>query len=86
MKHLSPKNKQTKICKCGCKMDYSNIDGKYTCRECGCEELDLFGKMKELLEEQPSLTKIELSVMLQEPIKVLNQYIENGQLINKDIY
>jgi hypothetical protein len=80
------KNKQPKTCECGCNMDYSEIDGLYTCSNCGYSELDLYGKMKELLTVYPNLTKIELSAILQEPIKNLNQYIEDGRLVNKDIY
>jgi hypothetical protein len=80
------KNKQPKTCECGCPMDYSEIDGSYTCSKCGYSELDLYGKMKELLTAYPNLTKIELSAMLQEPIKNLNPYIENGHLVNNDIY
>jgi hypothetical protein len=80
------KNKQPKVCQCGCKMTYSGYDGAYTCDACGYRELDLYGKMKELLNMYPNLTKMELSVMLNEPVKNLNPYIENGTLVNNDIY
>jgi hypothetical protein len=80
------KNKQPRVCTCGCSMDYSEIDGAYTCGECGNRELDLYGRMKELLTMYPSLTKIELSAMLQEPMKNINPYIENGHLVNNDIF
>jgi hypothetical protein len=42
--------------------------------------------MKEVLTAYPNITKIELSAMLQEPIKNINPYIENGHLVNNDIY
>jgi hypothetical protein len=80
------KNKQPKVCECGRMMKYSGYDGSYTCDACGYRELDLFGKMKELLDMYPNLTKMELSVMLGEPMKNINPYIENGHLVNNDIY
>lgn len=88
LKGLMRRKTNTKFCpKCKTKMSYVSVLGKYTCKNCDYIEFDLYGQMKQLLEDNPSLSKVELSLILDVPIRDLNMYIDNGVLNNpyKDI-
>ncbi len=67
---------------CGEKMSYSAVHGIYTCKNCGNSFKDTYGKMKELLESRPSLTKVEMSRILNVPLREINSYIQDGILDN----
>ncbi len=72
---------------CNTKLSYSSILGKYNCKTCGYTELDLYGQMKELVEGDPSLSKVEMSLILDVSLREINQFITDGVLSNpyKDI-
>ncbi len=83
MSNLNRRKVRIKMCPyCGTKLSYASILGKYSCKNCGFSELDLYGQMKELLEDTPSLSKIELSLILNVPIREINQFIDDGVLNN----
>lgn len=79
--NLIDKKNNEKICECGYKMNYSLL-GIYRCPNCNYEEKDLYGKLRDLLDKNPSLTKLEISLILNIPLKTLNKYIQNGYLVN----
>ena len=69
--------------KCGEKMGYVSVHGVYFCKKCDINIKDTYGDMKDLLEENPSLSKVEISMMLGVPLRVVNQYVgHNGVLEN----
>lgn len=78
--YVKKKNNEKK-CKCGCIMKYSML-GFYKCPMCSYKEKDLYGKIKDLLEMNPNLSKIEISLILNISLKNLNQYVKNGYIVN----
>ena len=76
------KQNNIKICSCGNKMNYSLLNGTYICPNCNFIEKDLYGKIKNLVENNPNLSKIEISIILDIPIRTLNKYIQNGYIVN----
>lgn len=72
-----------RYCKqCGEQMSYSAVHGIYTCKNCNLSFKDTYGRMKTLLEETPSLSKIEMARMLGVPLREINHYIRDGVLEN----
>ncbi len=68
--------------KCGKRMTYTAVHGIYNCKDCGISILDTYGRMKELLEDNPNLTKAQISRMLHVPMREINSYIHDGILEN----
>ncbi len=88
MGSLVRRKRGIKLCpQCNTKLSYSSILGKYNCKNCGYTELDLYGQMKELVEDNPSLSKVEMSLILDVSLREVNQFITDGVLSNpyKDI-
>ncbi len=82
-KALHKKINQDHFCeKCGGKTSYLVVAGIYTCNECGHSEKDNYGKLKEILEKCPGLSRIELASMLHISLRELNEYFENNLLVN----
>ncbi len=68
---------------CRAKMGYVSVHGIYYCKNCGTSIKDTYGNMKDLLEESPNLSKVEISMILGVPLRVVNQYIgSDGVLEN----
>ncbi len=68
---------------CHAKMGYVSVHGIYTCKKCDITQKDTYGNMKDLLEENPSFSKVEIAMILGVPLRVVNQYISsNGVLEN----
>ena len=67
---------------CGGRVSYSVVEGIYTCQECGAVEKDDYGKIKDLLEKNPALSRIELASILHIPLRELNRYFVGGVLTN----
>ena len=84
LSRLVNSKKNIRYCpQCHAKMCYVSVHGIYTCRNCEISIKDIYGNMKELLEESPNLTKVEISMILGVPLRVVNQYIgSNGVLEN----
>ena len=83
MKGLMRRKTKVKYCpKCHSKLAYTSVLGKYFCKECDYVEYDLYGQMKQLLEDNPALSKVEMSLILDVPIRDLNQFIDDGVLNN----
>lgn len=76
------KNAAKQCPKCGNKLSYSSVHGEYFCKKCKHREKDLYGRMKDLIEMNPSLSKIEMSMILNVPMRDLSKYIDNGVLVN----
>ena len=75
--------KTIKYCSnCGKKMNYTAIHGTYSCPNCGLSFKDLYGEMKDLLEETPNLSMVEISMILGVPLREVKKYIKNGTLEN----
>lgn len=68
-------------------MTYSVL-GYYVCSACHAEEEDLYGLLKGILEEYPNINKMDLVRVLGIPLRVINQYIKDGRLVNPkgDLY
>lgn len=82
-KAIQIKNEKDHFCKkCGRKMTYSPAMGEYSCEKCHIVQKDTYGKLKELLHENPKLSLMELSLIMGIPIKELSHYVEDGVLIN----
>ena len=79
-------NNNIEICPC-CKkeMKYCFSTGVYSCDTCKLEKRDLYGKLRDLIEENPNLNKIALSCILDISLKELSKYIKDGYLINPKI-
>ena len=85
-KALHKKVNQEYICeKCGGKTSYSVVEGVFTCNNCGHAEKDIYGRLKEILEKYPGLSRIELASMLRISLRELNEYFENDLLVNPKI-
>ena len=67
---------------CGKRMHYSAVHGIYSCDDCRISYKDIYGEMKELLEETPNLSMVEISVILGVPLREVKKYIKNGTLEN----
>ncbi len=67
---------------CGGRVSYSIVEGSYTCQECGSVEKDNYGKIKDMLERNPALSRIELVSILHIPMRELNRYFVDGVLTN----
>ena len=63
-------------------MSYSSIHGLYTCKTCGYTQLDTYGQILQLMEENPTLNKAEIAMMLGISIREINLYIKDGALVN----
>lgn len=63
-------------------MKYYSTQGLYECPVCKSTEQDMFGFLKELLEENPRLTKKDLSQLLEMSISELDVYFKGNTLIN----
>lgn len=63
-------------------MEYSSVHGVYRCENCGISFKDIYGEMKELLEESPNLSMVEISMILGIPLREVKKYIRNGALEN----
>ncbi|MBR1628603.1 MAG: hypothetical protein IJ679_04945 [Lachnospiraceae bacterium] len=70
---------------CGTQMGYSAVHGIFTCKNCGAAYKDIYGHMKELLEETPTLSLAEMSMILNVPLRQLRQYVRNGILENPNM-
>ncbi len=82
-KAIDKRNTKDHVCKkCGGSVDYSVVEGTYTCKECGFVEWDTYGKIKDLLERNPNLSRIEIAAILHIKLRDLNRCFENGTLIN----
>lgn len=83
LSNLVHKKAAVRFCpRCKNKMAYTAVHGKYTCPNCNYTELDVYGQMKELLADNPSLSKIEMSMILDVPLRELNPFIKDGILEN----
>ncbi len=83
MKNLVHRKTNVKFCpKCHSKLSYVSILGKYHCKKCDYFEYDLYGQMKQLIEDNPSLSKVEMSLILGVPMRSTNEFIDDGILNN----
>lgn len=89
LERLVRARKSAKTCpKCGHKLSYASVHGEYYCKGCNYREKDLFGRMKDLLEMNPSLSKLEMSMILGVPMRDLTEFIGDGGILvnpNPDI-
>ena len=84
---LKLRKEKNRHCKrCGNIMSYFSATGAHVCKQCHFTEQDTYGKIKNLLELNPNLSKMELSSMLHMPIRELNQYISDGVLVNPSLF
>ena len=84
-KYLLERNSHSsKRCKkCGAELVYSKSKGILSCEKCGYTEKDNYGKIKTLLENNPDLSKPELAMILNIPLKDVNLYFDNeNHLLN----
>lgn len=65
--------------KCKGKLFYQN-GGMYQCQDCGAEELDDFGKIKEFLEENGPAPATEIAEATGIPIEIINLFLKYGRL------
>ena len=64
------------------RLQYSML-GYYSCGKCGYTELDMYGKLRYILELNPSLTRIEICSLLGISLRELEKYVdEQNHLIN----
>jgi predicted amidophosphoribosyltransferase len=83
LERLVQRQNSIRCCKqCNVKMSYTSVTGTYTCPNCGGEEKDTYGKMKDLLKDRPTLTKGQMSAILGVPLREINKYIKDGVLDN----
>ncbi|MBQ7564163.1 MAG: hypothetical protein IJT16_09255 [Lachnospiraceae bacterium] len=68
--------------KCGGSTTYSIVMGTYTCNSCGYVEKDNYGRIKDLLEKYPGLSRIEIASVLHISLRDLNEFFENDMLVN----
>ncbi len=82
-KAVDKRNTSDHTCRnCGGKVKYSIVEGTYTCKECGFVEWDIYGRIKELLEWNPNLSRIEIATILHVKMRDMNQCFDNGILVN----
>lgn len=80
---LVRKRNMVRYCEeCGQRMTYTAVHGMYSCKNCNTSFKDTYGRMKDLLEDNPNLTKAQLSRMLGVPLREINNYIRDGILEN----
>lgn len=65
--------------KCGGKLFYEN-SGMYRCEDCGEEELDDFGKIKEYIEEHGPSPSTAISEETGVPLEIIDIFLKNGRL------
>ena len=66
---------------CHERMSYTSVHGIYMCKKCGHQEKDLYGRMKSLLEDNPALSKWQLSGLLNVPLRDINQFIRSDGVL-----
>ena len=83
LKNLVRRKSNIKFCpQCKGKLSYTSVLGKYSCKNCGYEEYDLYGQMKQLLEDDPALSKVALSMILNVSMRELNVFIDEDGILN----
>lgn len=65
--------------KCGGKLFYQN-SGVYQCEDCGAEELDDFGKIKQYLEKNGPSPASTISEETGVALEIVNLFLKNGRL------
>lgn len=65
--------------KCGGKLFYQN-GGMYQCEDCGAEELDDFGKIKQFLEENGPAPETEIAEATEVPLEIIHLFLKHGRL------
>lgn len=64
---------------CGGKMFYQ-YDGIYQCNECGKEQLDDFGKIREYLEKNPGSTAVVISQETKVDLGIVSMFLKDGRI------
>ncbi len=72
-------NKPVQCAKCGGKMYYVH-SGRYQCQNCGYEELDDFGRIKEYLEEHGPTSALILSEATGVSIQLIDLFLKQGRI------
>mgnify|MGYP002514811267 CR=1 FL=1 len=65
--------------KCGGKMFYQG-SGLYQCRDCGAEQMDDFGKIKEYLEQNEGTSAVTISKETGVELAVVGMFLKDGRI------
>lgn len=78
-------NDKHRCSKCGGASEYSVVEGSYTCKKCGNVENDTYGKVRNLLEKNPNMSRMELTSALHISLREVNSCFEGRVLTNPKI-
>ena len=79
LEKLIIKSKPVECTACKGRLQYIG-GGKYRCQECGCEELDDFGKVKDYLEKNGPSPAVIVSQATGVKEEVINYFLKKGKV------